>query len=346
MPLPSVALSQPDAIPAGVDDSHAAGEWAIVQCASDQHGVFTTAQLIAAGIGPSGIKRRVRAGRLHRLHHGVYALTPPGLVRPLGRLEAAVLAVGPGSAIAMQSAANLHGLLGYRPANPHVIVKRDGGRRRRPGIHVHVSSTLRLDRDVTVVNGIRVTTVARTFLDLACVLGEEQMLRLIDGAAAASLLDPVALEDQITHLDARVQQRSALRRLLDLYEVSRTIDWNRIQRHFLEMVHTYGLPEPESQVWLDLHDGEQPIRPDFLWRRARLIVETDGWGTHGTRRSFERDRRRDQRAAAAGFQTLRVTWRQIAVDARRLAQTISPLANRDLGGQQSLAGAKRPQRAA
>jgi len=310
------------------------GDWGIVELAKSQHGVFTSVQLQSIGVEEGAINWRVRTGQLHRLHRGVYALTPSALVRPLGRLEAAVLALGPCSAVSMQSAAGLHGLLSYQPAIPHVIVRKSGGHRSRPGIKIHTSSTLRLDRDVTAVNGIRATTVARTFLDLACVLDEEQMLRLFDSAAAAYLLDPDALGEQIDHARPRDRQRSSLQRLLDLYEVSRLIDWNRIQRHFMEMVHRYRLPEPEAQVWLNLHDGEQPIRPDFLWRKARLIVETDGWGAHRGRRAFERDRRRDQRAAAAGLQTLRVTWRQIMDDAERLANTIRPLASRDLGARQ------------
>jgi very-short-patch-repair endonuclease len=50
---------------------------------------------------------------------------------------------------------------------------------------------------------------------------------------------------------------------------------------------------------------------DFLWRRHRLIVEIDGYRFHSSRSAFERDRRRDAELAAAGYQVIRVTWRQI-----------------------------------
>jgi very-short-patch-repair endonuclease len=50
---------------------------------------------------------------------------------------------------------------------------------------------------------------------------------------------------------------------------------------------------------------------DFLWPDARLILEVDGFGTHGDRRALEDDRRRDQVHVAAGYTVLRVTWRQL-----------------------------------
>ena len=66
-----------------------------------------------------------------------------------------------------------------------------------------------------------------------------------------------------------------------------------------------GVPE-ESQPWVDQLPG-----PDFTWTAERLIVETDGWGSHGTRHGFENDRRRDQRARLAGWEPVRFTRRQL-----------------------------------
>jgi very-short-patch-repair endonuclease len=42
-----------------------------------------------------------------------------------------------------------------------------------------------------------------------------------------------------------------------------------------------------------------------------LIVEVDGYATHGDRAAFESDRRRDQILTAAGFRVIRITWRQL-----------------------------------
>ena len=62
--------------------------------------------------------------------------------------------------------------------------------------------------------------------------------------------------------------------------------------------------------------------PDFLWPVQRLIAETDGYETHRTREAFEGDRRRDQLLDAAGYRTLRLTWRQLRDEPDRVAQTL------------------------
>jgi very-short-patch-repair endonuclease len=69
-------------------------------------------------------------------------------------------------------------------------------------------------------------------------------------------------------------------------------------------------------------DGEPAIRADFLWRRQRLIIETDG---HATHQAFERDRRRDQRLAVAGYRVVRFTWRQISHEPTRVASALRRL---------------------
>lgn len=79
----------------------------------------------------------------------------------------------------------------------------------------------------------------------------------------------------------------------------------------LRIVRRIGLPTPEVNVMLDLGDGEPPIKVDYLWRRERLAVETDGRGSHGTAQAFERDRRRDQRLTAARWHPVRFSRRQV-----------------------------------
>jgi very-short-patch-repair endonuclease len=88
---------------------------------------------------------------------------------------------------------------------------------------------------------------------------------------------------------------------------------SELEDRFVELCRTAGLPKPEVNQWVAVDDGS-PIRADFLWRRQRLIVETDGWRFHGTRQGFERDRLRDQRARLAGWEILRFTRRQLLRD--------------------------------
>jgi very-short-patch-repair endonuclease len=77
------------------------------------------------------------------------------------------------------------------------------------------------------------------------------------------------------------------------------------ERRLLALIRRAGLPLPETNVRVLGHEV------DVLWRRQRLVVEIDGFGVHGTRAAFERDRARDARMMAAGYRVLRVTWRQL-----------------------------------
>jgi hypothetical protein len=274
-------------------------------------------------MSPATVSSYLHVGRLHRIHHGVYALVPFDLLQPSGRLMAAVVACGPGAAQSPNAAGALLNLLESHRTFIDVTVPSRGGRR-RAGIQIHRSSTLTAD-DVAAVDGIPCTTPPRTILDLAGVLPRRRLERVLDAAEAEQLIDLDPLIDQLNRNRGRRRAAGALRRALNEHRVGSTGTWNELEERFLALSRSVGLPDPEVQPWLDLGDGEPPIRPDFLWRRQRVIVETDGHRHHGTRRAFESDRRRDQRAAAAGFQTVRVTWRQLVAERDRLGRAVKAI---------------------
>jgi very-short-patch-repair endonuclease len=89
------------------------------------------------------------------------------------------------------------------------------------------------------------------------------------------------------------------------------------ERRLLALVAQAGLPTPLS---LRRVEG---FEVDLLWPTHSLIVEFDGWSTHGHRHAFERDRRRDQALIAAGYRVIRVTWRQITDEPIALAVRIA-----------------------
>jgi hypothetical protein len=277
-------------------------------------------------MSPATVSSYLRVGRLHRVHHGVYTLVPLELLQPSGRLMGAVLACGPGAALSHHSAGAVLNLLESHRTVIDVTVPSRGGRR-RAGIQIHRSSTLTSD-DVATVDGIPCTTPARTILDLAGILRRRRLERVLDAAEAERVIDLDHLIDQLNRNNGRRRAAGALRRALNEHRVGSTATWNEFEERFLALSRSVGLPDPEIQPWLELGDGEPPIRPDFLWRRQRVLVETDGHKHHGTRLAFESDRRRDQRAAAAGFQTIRVTWRQLIAERERLGRTVQAIVTR------------------
>ena len=148
----------------------------IARIAGRQHGVVTVAQLSRAGIGKDGITRRLRCGRLYRLHRGVYAVGHMALSSE-GRWLAAVLACGEGAVLSHRSAAGLWRLLPpvVRPVD--VSVPGGGGRRKRGQIRLHRRPSL-LPADVTRRLSIPVTTPAQTLADLGKSVAAEQRLPL------------------------------------------------------------------------------------------------------------------------------------------------------------------------
>jgi hypothetical protein len=247
-------------------------------------------------------------------------LVPPKLLTAAGHRMAAVLACGPGAALSHGSAAAQHGLTRDGPSRIDVTVPTRGGRG-RPGIRIHRSSTMR-PFDVTHVDGIPCTTVARTCLDLSELWALRRVERLLDEAVVLEVFDLSALDEQIAHNGARRRASRTLRRALTEHRPGTTATDGPIGERMLAIIRaTPGLPAPEVQRWLDLGDGEPMIQPDFLWREAKVILETDG-GIHRRGRRVAADVRRDQRAARAGWHTLRVTLAQIKAEPARLSATL------------------------
>jgi very-short-patch-repair endonuclease len=136
----------------------------VSRIARRQHGVVRLDQLLWAGVSSKGVTRRVRAGHLHRLYRGVYAVGHTDL-KAEGRWLAAVFACGPGAALSHASAAHLWKLSPTSPPTIHITVPGSNGRAKRRGIRLHYSTTLAAG-DVTKRRKIPVTTQARTLTDL------------------------------------------------------------------------------------------------------------------------------------------------------------------------------------
>jgi hypothetical protein len=259
-------------------------------------------------LSPRAVQKRAADGRLHRVYPGVYSIVPPELLPSRGRLLAAVLACGAGAALSHRSAADLLGLRRCARGRIDVVVARESSRS-QPQIEVHRSRTL-TTADVALVDSIPCTTVARTHLDLASVVSAAVVERALDQAEALRVLDIRQLQDQLVR-NPHHPGASNLRAAMEKLTPGGAHTESDLEERLLELVDAAGLPRPRCQVWLDLQDGSMPIRADFVWPAARLILETDGRAHHGTHKAFEGDRRRDQRLLVAGWRVVRVTWRQL-----------------------------------
>jgi very-short-patch-repair endonuclease/predicted transcriptional regulator of viral defense system len=276
---------------------HADAEVAAV--ATRQHGVVARHQLVTLGLSLDAIDHRVESGRLLRLHRGVYAVGHRKL-SGLGFWTAAVLAAGPGAVLSHRSAGALWRVREWSSRRVDITVPRR--RRSRDGLVLHETRLPPDERDEH--EGIPVTTPARTLLDLAAVLDEHQLARACERAEALRLTSPTTLQELLDRYPKR-PGTPAIRRLIEEGRIVPVTTANDFERRLLTLLDVEDLPEPLVNQPLG------HIRPDFRWPEHRLIVELDGFETHGTRAAFERDRARDRALTAQGWRVVRITKRQL-----------------------------------
>jgi hypothetical protein len=248
-----------------------APDHAISRLAAGQDGVVARGQLVELGLSPQAIDRRVQMGRLHPMHRGVYAVGHR-LVPAAGRRWAAVLALGDGAVISHGTAAGAWGLRESRSGVMHVIVPGRGGRKRRAGIRVHRPEELPPD-EITTLDGLPITTPARTLLDLAaCGLRDRALEAALDSAEITRCLD----FGDLHRLLARSWGRPGTRSLqAQLSRYGGPVDTrSRLERLLHELCDDHGLPRPLANTVI-----EGRVR-DFYWPDRRLVVEADSYRWH------------------------------------------------------------------
>lgn len=291
--------------------SKSAAAWNL---AGRQHGLVTRRNLLDLGFGPRSIEHRIKGGRLHVVTRGVYAVGWPGLT-PKRRWMAAVLACGEGAALSRRSAAGLWGIGTGRDALVDVSV-RHRTRRRRPGIRIHNRPSLPV-RDITAVDGIPLTTPARTLVDLATELSPVALERAVNEADKRDLIDPEELRAALVDFAGEPGVR-ALRALLDR-QTFRLSD-SDLEIFFRPIAAAAGLPPPLSKQWVN------GFEVDFHWPDLDLVVETDGLRYHRTPSAQARDRLRDQTHVAEGLTVLRFTHYQVRYEPAHVRNVLTKTA--------------------
>lgn len=269
--------------------------WAL---AENQHGVVSNDQLREVGYTPQAIYHRIRTGRLHPLHRGVYAVGRSN-VTDHGRWMAAVLACD-GSVISHSSAAALW-RMGPEERDLVELSLPSRSRRRRPGLEIHQRPSLQ-QRDITREYGIPVTTPTQTLIDMSLRLDRAGVERMINEADKYNLTHPPQLREA---LDARAGEPGVarLRHILDRRTFRLTKE--ELERRFLPLAREAGLPAPLTGQWVN------EFEVDFFWPDLGLVIETDGLRYHRTPAEQARDRLRDQTHTAAGLTPLRFTHEQV-----------------------------------
>jgi Protein of unknown function (DUF559) len=252
---------------------------------------------------------------VHVAHRGVYAVGHRAL-RVEGRRLAAVLACGPHAVLSHRSAADHWGLLATQQSGVDVTAprSRDGVR----GIRLHRSRSLDA-RDTTTHEGIPITTIARTLLDLAATVRSDPLERALAQAERLRLYDHRAIADVLERANGHRGRAALARAVRSEPKLTRS----ELEAMFLALVRRAGLPEPESNYSVDAPD-HPGLEVDYCWPSHRLIVETDGWDTHGTKSAFKSDRRRDAALTSIGYRVMRFTYDDVVYDADTVVERLTP----------------------
>ncbi len=293
---------------------------AIARRALAQHGVVCGRDLRELGLSANAARKRVAAGRLHRVHRGVFAVGHAVLTRN-GRFMAAVLACGPDACASHYCSGVLWQLgLGVRRL---IDVTAPGSRgRAREGIRVHSAATL-APHDVIVIDNIPCTSLARTILDIAEQGPRRDVERALDRAEQQQILDMRAIDDVLQRADGR-RGAKLLRAVLAEHRVGSTLTRNGLEEAFLAIARAVERPPDATNVWIAFAEGDG-AEADFVYRDQRLIVETDGRDPHTARKSFYSDRRRDQRLMLLGWRVVRFTSQQVEHEPAHVAATLRGL---------------------
>ncbi|HSC21512.1 MAG TPA: DUF559 domain-containing protein [Solirubrobacterales bacterium] len=262
------------------------------------------------------IKWRTRAGRLHRIHAGVYSLVPRHLLTRQGHWMAAVLASGPEALLSHHTAAALWGVRGYSGGVIHVTAPHKS------------TSTKRIQRHFSLVpederafeDGIPATSVHRTIFDLAPAVSVDDVVAMIKEAEYLQRWDRLSLPDLLERYPGKRGSRKIRFALRRLEEEPPGPKRSKLEERFAPFLRRHRLPLPRFNDWILL--GAKRYLIDCHWPALRLIVELDGWEGHSSRSAFQDDRSRDRRLKVAGFSVLHLTWSQLDVEPEALASDL------------------------
>jgi len=289
----------------------------LIEHARGHGGVVTRTEALALGVPSTTLSRMVRRGILYRSGPGAYSL--PGFDdEHLVPLHTACRKLG--AVASHESAAQIHRLDHPKWVKPTVSVAR---RRTKDFANVTVHQlTDMTDDHITLIRGLPITTPERTIIDLAAVLSEGHLERIVDNGLAARIIDLDRLHEVFSEVGRQGKPGTRmLRRILDARSTGYVAPESELERRLIGLIKDNHLPDPDRQFspdWLAPTNG----RVDLAYPEAKLIIEGDSRRWHTMLNSFESDRLRDNAAHLAGWTILRFTWNEIVNGPERVISDI------------------------
>lgn len=292
------------------------------------HGVLAVEDLRGLGLSETMIHTRRASGCLVPVLKGVYKL-PGTVLTERGRFRAAVCSAGAGACLSRRSALALHGLIRSKGV---VHVTRPGGAARcnrslarsrdETAFEVRYHQTRWLPDDhITVVSGIRATTVERSLRDFAGDAKKGEIARALSQGERERVICWDTLDelvrDSVGHAGIK-----RLRREVAAWDPVMADAASDPEERFLLMIRDSVVPKPSTNVTIGSHIA------DFYWPALGLVVELDPYGTHRGRESFHRDHRKSVELEAMGLRVIRFTWDDLYRHEERTVRELEQIVTR------------------
>ena len=293
--------------------------------ASAQHGVFTTADALAAGLTKRQIDRFVARGAYVPIYKGVYGHAPAPHTLEMYQVAACFWA-GDGSALSHRSALAEFALADV--LSDVIEVTTPARRCHDAEIIVHRTNYLPAHH-VVRRRGRPFTDVARTLFDAGYVVSRRVLSRAIDQAIQRRLTTTKELWGRLAEHGGRGRRGCGyLRKALEERDPLNDKTQSTLESLMVRVVWSGALPRPVAQYSIRFAGGRR--RVDFAYPDVKLGIEADGWRDHGVFEAFDADRHKDADVAALGWLILRFTWRQLREEPDWVVESIEQVYNQRL----------------
>ncbi|WP_344966668.1 type IV toxin-antitoxin system AbiEi family antitoxin domain-containing protein [Salinactinospora qingdaonensis] len=280
--------------------------------AATQHGVLTREQALQCGLSEHRLGRLLRTGQWSRIRTGVYFVSPgcgeaPALAT---RVMAAQLAYGPRAVAVGPTAARLWRMQGLLPGPGHETVHLGlpgGTRARRQGLSLHGWS---IDPgQVTLYNGIRLTTPARTLCDTVLLTDRHSAVSVIDSALQRGLVH----HDDLEALSRANTGRACARRTQPWWGLTDGRSHSTFETRLRLLCYDAGIAPETLQHPVRDAAGTVIGHADLAWPSWGVVVEADGSGPHRLPDALFADRYRQNAMVTAPqpLVLLRFAWRDL-----------------------------------
>ncbi|MDQ0822852.1 very-short-patch-repair endonuclease [Arthrobacter sp. V4I6] len=279
--------------------------------------MWRTEQLLDLGYGSRAIKSLLDNGALVRLRYGCYLRASlwnaqSQIVRSRQRIFAhahgtRTTSTG-GFVYSHTSAARLHGLYLWDVDNLIHLTQPVRPSNERHGKDVRCHTRPFADHEVTLVRGLRATSLERTAADCAMMLPYRKALIVMDHALRLGA-DSGAMQAMADSLDGRRGIRT-FRRVLETADRSSESPGETLTR---ELILRLRIKAPEPQVEVTTRVGRH--RLDFAWKEEKVALEFDGktkyFDYEPTPEVLFEERRREKALMEMGWRFLRIEWKDL-----------------------------------